>query len=107
MPKIKGKILFHEIYIRDRTKHLTQVESSKRFFLLSVCIFQFHCGGTIDGALYGLKGTQSNTLCSGVLDNFFPTGTYTGLSTSVSSLKHVKKSTMKKKYYWVAVNLKC
>ena len=33
----------------------------------------------------------------GVLDNFFATGTYTGISTSVSSLKHVLKSTTKKK----------
>ena len=33
----------------------------------------------------------------GVLDNFFPTGTYTGIGTSVWSLKHVMKSTMKKK----------
>ena len=32
----------------------------------------------------------------GVLDNFFPTGTYTGIGTSVSSLKHVMKSTTKK-----------
>ena len=28
----------------------------------------------------------------GGLDNFFPTGTYTGKGTSVSSLKHVMKS---------------
>ena len=34
----------------------------------------------------------------GVLDNFFPTGTYTGIGTSASSLKHVMKSTTKKKY---------
>ena len=33
----------------------------------------------------------------GVLDNFFPTGTYTGIGKSVSSLKHVMKSTKKKK----------
>ena len=33
----------------------------------------------------------------GVLDNFFPTGTYTGIGTSVSSLKIVMKRTTKKK----------
>ena len=33
----------------------------------------------------------------GVLDNFFPTGTFTGIGTSVSSLKHVMKRTTKKK----------
>ena len=33
----------------------------------------------------------------GVLDNFFPTGTYTGIGTSVLSLKNVLKSTTKKK----------
>ena len=33
----------------------------------------------------------------GVWDNFFPTGTYTGIGTSVMSLKHVMKSTTKKK----------
>ena len=53
---------------------LTQLESKKRSFLLSVCIFQFHCSGTIDGALYGLKGTQSNNLCSG----FFPKPSHGG-----------------------------
>ena len=31
----------------------------------------------------------------GVLDNFFHTGTYTGIGTSVSSQKHVMKSTTK------------
>ena len=33
----------------------------------------------------------------GVLDNFFPTGTITGIGTSVSSLKHVIKIITKKK----------
>ena len=33
----------------------------------------------------------------GVMDNFFPTGTYTGEGTSVSSLKHVMKRTTEKK----------
>ena len=45
------------------------------------------------------------TLCSGFLPKpshgdfgqFFPTGTYTGIGTSVLSLKHVMKSTTKKK----------
>ena len=35
----------------------------------------------------------------GVLDNYFPTGTFTGIGTSVSSLKHAIKSTTKKKDY--------
>ena len=47
------------------------------------------------------KGTYLHMKCQnplmGVLDNFFPTGTYTGIVTSVSSLKHVMKSTTKKK----------
>ena len=30
--------------------YLTHLESSKGPILLSVCIFQFHCGGTTDGA---------------------------------------------------------
>ena len=34
----------------------------------------------------------------GVLDNFFPTGNYTGIGTSVSSLKHVMKGTTKKNF---------
>ena len=66
----------------------------------------------IYGALYGLKGTQSNTLCSGFLPkpshggfgHFFPTGTYTGIGASVSSLKHVMKSTTKrpkKTLFWM------
>ena len=58
-----------------------------------------------DGLLYGLKGTQSNTLCSvflpkpshGGFGQFFPTGTHTGIGTSVSSLKHIMESTTKKK----------
>ena len=33
----------------------------------------------------------------GVLDNYFPTGTFTGIGTSVLSLKHAIKSTTKKK----------
>ena len=39
--------------------------------------------------------TSQNPLM-GVLDKFFPTGTYTGIGTSVLSLKHVMKSTTKK-----------
>ena len=35
----------------------------------------------------------------GVLDNFFAHWYYTGIGTSVSSLKHVMKSTTKKKNY--------
>ena len=61
----------------------------------------------INGALYGLKGTQPNTLCSGFLPKpshgnfgqFFPTCTYTGIGTSVSSLKHLIKSTTKKLHF--------
>ena len=34
----------------------------------------------------------------GGFGQFFPTGTYTGIGTSVSSLKHVMKSTTKKRH---------
>ena len=36
-----------------------------------------NCGGTIDGALYGLKGTQSNTLCSGFFGKTLSWGFWT------------------------------
>ena len=39
----------------------------------------------------------AKTLSWGFWTIFFPTGTYTGIGTSVSILKHVMKSTTKKK----------
>ena len=47
---------------------------------------------------YPLQCFFAKTLSWGFWTIFFPTGTYTGIGTSVSSLKHVMKSNMKKNY---------
>ena len=57
------------------------------------------------GDLSGLKGTQSNTLCSGFVDKtlswgfwkLFPTGTYAIIGTTCVEFENVMKSTTKKK----------
>ena len=68
------------------------------------------------GDLSGLKGTQSNTLCSGFVDKtlswgfwkLFPTGTYAIIGTTCVEFENVMKNTTKKKkkkkYEIVCVN---
>ena len=56
------------------------------------------------GELSGLKGTQSNTLCSGFVSKilswgflaFFPTGTYAVIGTNCVEFENVMKSAQKK-----------
>ena len=66
------------------------------------------------GELYGLKGTQSNTLCSGFVDKtlswgfwkLFSTGTYAIIVTTCVKSENVMKSTMKKNSLSPRVNHK-